>query len=112
MICTECIQPDTPDPAKIAASCLPDDGRTWNFMRGVGCPNCRGTGFKGRRAIAQTMALDVGLKSLIAERASPAKLRAAAVERGLNTLRDAALDYVAAGLTTLEEANRVTAVEE
>jgi general secretion pathway protein E len=112
MNCLECVQPESPPAEMIAVSMLPDDGRSWNFKRGMGCPNCRGTGFKGRKAIAQTMTLDVGLKSLIAERASPAKLRAAAVERGLNTLREAALDCVAAGMTTLEEANRVTAVEE
>jgi general secretion pathway protein E len=56
--------------------------------------------------------MDVGLRSLIAERASPEKLREAARSRGLSTLRDAALVLVAAGITTLEEANRVTALEE
>ena len=56
--------------------------------------------------------MDVGLRSLIAERASPAALREAARERGLRTLREAALELVASGETTLEEANRVTAVEE
>ena len=56
--------------------------------------------------------MDVGLRSLIAERASPAALREAARERGLRTLREAALELVARGDTTPEEANRVTAVEE
>jgi len=85
---------------------------SWKFAKGIGCAHCRGTGYKGRRAIAQTLAMDVGLRSLIAERASPAVLREAARERGLRTLRDAALELVATGQTTLEEANRVTAVEE
>ena len=56
--------------------------------------------------------MDVELRSLIAERATPSQLRAAAKKRGLQTLRDAALTLVAAGITTLEEANRVTAAEE
>ena len=105
----QCAQPDA---ELLEASTLPPESAAWNFCKGVGCAHCRGTGYKGRRAIAQTLAMDVGLRSLIAERASPSVLRQAARERGLRTLRDAALDLVAAGKTTLEEANRVTAVEE
>ncbi len=111
-ICPECAAPETVSAERRQASHLPPEAVAWRFMKGLGCVHCRGTGYKGRRAIAQTMALDIGLKSLIAERASPAVLRQAAEERGLNTLRDAALRCVAQGLTTLEEANRVTAVEE
>ena len=112
IICPQCSAPDEPDAERIEASALPDILLGWNFRRGIGCAHCRGTGYKGRRAIAQTLAMDVGLRSLIAERASPAVLREAARERGLRTLREAALELVAAGQTTLEEANRVTAVEE
>jgi general secretion pathway protein E len=112
IICPDCSAPETPDAGRIEASSLPADLSGWNFRKGIGCAHCRGTGYKGRHAIAQTLAMDVGLRSLIAERASPAVLREAAHARGLRTLRDAALELVAAGQTTLEEANRVTAVEE
>ena len=112
IICPQCSRPQQPDAELLEASTLPPEAAGWNFCKGVGCANCRGTGYKGRRAIAQALAMDVGLRSLIAERASPSVLRQAARERGLRTLRDAALDLVAAGKTTLEEANRVTAVEE
>jgi general secretion pathway protein E len=111
-VCPSCAEPDKPDPQQLAESDLPPEAAGWNFVRGIGCAHCRGTGYKGRRAIAQTLAMDVDLRSLIAERASPARLRAAARERGLQTLRDAALALVANGTTTLEEANRVTAAEE
>jgi general secretion pathway protein E len=112
IICPQCSQPEQPDAERLEASQLPAQSKGWTFRRGIGCAHCRGTGYKGRRAIAQTLAMDVGLRSLIAERASPIALRTAARERGLRSLREAALDLVAAGLTTLEEANRVTAVEE
>ena len=111
-ICPACSVSETPDPQRLAASSLPVEARGWTFKRGIGCAHCRGTGYKGRRAIAQTLAMDVELRSLIAERASPSQLRAAAKVRGLQTLRDAALALVASGTTTLEEANRVTAAEE
>ncbi len=110
--CTACATAETPDAQRLAASSLPPEAAGWNFKRGIGCAHCRGTGYKGRRAIAQTLTMDVELRSLIAERATPAQLRAAAKKRGLQTLRDAALALVAEGITTLEEANRVTAAEE
>jgi general secretion pathway protein E len=112
IICPSCSAPETPSAERIEAACLPEGAAAWQFRKGVGCAHCRGTGYKGRRAIAQTLAMDIGLRSLIAERASPATLRTAARERGLRTLREAALDLISQGLTTLEEANRVTAVEE
>jgi general secretion pathway protein E len=112
VVCTACAKPESPDAALLAESKLPPEAVGWTFVRGIGCAHCRGTGYKGRQAIAQMLAMDVELRSLIAERASPARLRAAARERGLGTLRDAALTLVAAGTTTLEEANRVTAAEE
>jgi general secretion pathway protein E len=108
-LCTACAAPGA---APDDLSGLPQAARGWTFMRAVGCAHCRGTGYKGRRAIAQTLAMDLEIRSLIAERASPAALRAAADARGLKTLRDAALALVRAGITTLEEANRVTAAQE
>jgi general secretion pathway protein E len=111
-VCEACAVPAPLDAAQRAAAGLPQEAAHWRLMRGVGCAHCRGTGYHGRRAIAQMLAMDVELRSLIAERASPARLRAAARERGLLTLRDAALALVAQGATTLEEANRATAAEE
>ena len=111
-LCTHCAAPETPAPALLAGMALPEAASGWRFMGPVGCAHCRGTGYRGRRAIAQTLAMDVDLRSLIAERASPARLRAAARERGLETLRDAALHLVREGITSLEEADRVTAAEE
>ena len=111
-VCSGCAEPWHPDASQRALAGLSAEAEGWTFMRGIGCARCRGTGYHGRRAIAQTLAMDVELRSLIAERASPARLRAAAQARGLQTLRDAALSLVASGATTLEEANRVTAAEE
>ncbi len=111
-ICPQCAAPEAVSEERRRDSRLPEAAAGWTFMRGMGCAHCRGTGYKGRRAIGQALLLDIGLKSLIAERASPSALRQAAFDRGLTTLRDAALVLVAQGATTLEEADRVTALEE
>jgi len=111
-LCLSCAAPEVPSEAALEVSPLPASSKGWTFMRAVGCAQCRGSGYRGRRAIAQTLPMDLELRSLIVERASPVRLREAARARGLRTLRDAALDLVESGITSLEEANRVTAAEE
>ena len=75
---------------------------------GGGCAACRGTGYRGRRAVAELLRLDDGLRDLIAERAPMSRIKQAARERGMRPLRDAAIDAVREGWTTTEEVERVT----
>jgi len=77
---------------------------------GKGCGECRGTGFKGRRAIGELLVLNDELRELITARAPARKLKDAARAAGTIPLREAALALVEAGETTLEEINRVTFV--
>ncbi|HVJ24828.1 MAG TPA: GspE/PulE family protein, partial [Burkholderiales bacterium] len=78
--------------------------------RGNGCADCRGTGFKGRKAIGELLVLNDELRELIVARAPVRKLKEAARAAGTVPLRDAATALVEAGETTLEEINRVTFV--
>ena len=78
--------------------------------RSKGCAECRGTGFKGRKAIGELLVLNDELRELIIARAPARKLKEAARAAGTVPLRDAALGLVDAGETTLEEINRVTFV--
>jgi general secretion pathway protein E len=78
--------------------------------KGKGCAECRGTGFKGRRAIGELLVLNDELRELIVARAPARKLKEAARAAGTVPLRDAAQALVEAGETTLEEINRVTFV--
>jgi general secretion pathway protein E len=75
---------------------------------GAGCERCRHTGYRGRRAVAELLMLDDELRDLIVARAPIARLKQAARERGMQTLRAAAAAAVAAGWTTAEELERVT----
>jgi len=78
--------------------------------RARGCSECRGTGYKGRRAIGELLVLNDELRELIVARAPVRKLKEAARAAGTVPLRDAAMALVQAGETTLEEINRVTFV--
>ncbi|MEO6118789.1 MAG: ATPase, T2SS/T4P/T4SS family, partial [Methylotenera sp.] len=79
-------------------------------VHGKGCGACRGTGYKGRRAVAEVLCLDDSLRKMIAERASMLEIKKYAQQTGTKLLRDAALDLAWRGETTIEEVNRVTAM--
>ena len=75
---------------------------------GTGCTQCRGSGFKGRRAIGECMVLDDELRELIATRAPVRNIKEAARLRGTRLLRESAQDMVNLGLTSQVEIDRIT----
>ncbi|MNN31014.1 Type II secretion system protein E [compost metagenome] len=80
----------------------------WTFVRAQGCGQCRGSGYRGRSAIAELLHLDDDLRQMIVERRPLSQIKTLACQRGLRLLRASALDLVRDGRTTLEEINRVT----
>jgi len=105
--CPVCARPVIP-PHDVLARLRIDPAVQHAFMRGHGCKHCRGTGYKGRTAIAELLLLDDPLRDLIASRAPMHRIKQAARERGLRPLRDAAVAAVCRGVTTFEELERVT----
>ena len=78
--------------------------------KGAGCGECRGTGFKGRKAIGELLVLNDELRELIIARAPARKLKEAARANGTVPLREAAMQLVESGQTTQGEIDRVTFV--
>jgi len=110
--CPRCTTPYRPAAEVLARSRIEDEAATAaHFCRGIGCAHCRGTGYKGRRAIAETLGMSDGLRDLLAERAPLSKIKTEARRNGYLALRDAALAAALNGETTLEEINRVTPVD-
>jgi len=111
MVCSHCAEPVSPEPALLEESGLTaEKTKGWKFVVGRGCRECRGAGYRGRRAIAELMILNDELRELITARAPVRQLKEAAMASGTRLLRDAALDAVREGATTLQEINRVTFV--
>ncbi len=109
--CPHCAAPCSPAPDLLAHSGLdPDAVADWRFHAGAGCGHCRGSGYRGRKAIAEMMLLNDELRELIVARATIRAVKEAAGRAGVRPLRAAALDLVRNGETTLEEVNRVTFV--
>lgn len=73
------------------------------FARGPGCPDCQGTGYRGRIGVFEILEVNEALRALIHAGAGPAQLRQAATDAGLGSLRADGLRKVSAGLTTVEE---------
>ena len=72
----------------------------------VGCPSCRGTGFRGRQAIVEFLQPTPQMERLIFERADGAEIERAAVAGGMVTMFDAGISAALAGQTTVEEVMR------
>jgi general secretion pathway protein E len=111
IVCEACAEPAHPPPEVLEQSALARAAVAgWSFRSGRGCAHCRGTGYRGRRAIGELLVLDDELREAIVARAPPRRLRELALAGGAKLLRTAALDLVRDGITTLLEANRVTAL--
>ena len=82
------------------------------FYEGQGCYECNGLGYKGRRAITEFLDFTDTIKEMVLAGNSPSEIRTAAYAQGTTTLRQAAVQKVMAGETTLREINRVTPIEE
>ncbi|MFZ5933952.1 general secretion pathway protein GspE [Pseudomonas putida] len=109
LACPHCCTPCEADEDTLTASGLTREAVTaWKFVRAQGCGQCRGSGYRGRSAIAELLHLDDDLRQMIVERRPLSQIKQLACQRGLRLLRASALDLVRDGRTTLEEINRVT----
>jgi len=109
--CPHCTQEYQPDPALLHDSAITlEDSAGYQFRAGLGCGHCRGTGYRGRHAIAELLCLNDEIRELISGNAPIGRVKEAARRNGTHLLRESALTLVREGITTLEEINRVTLV--
>ena len=111
LLCPHCSVDERPDDGVIAESGIPaDEADQFKFRSGKGCGQCRGSGYRGRNAIAEILILNDEIRELIVAQEPIRRIKEAAKNNGTRFLREGALDMVKQGLTSLEEANRVTIV--
>ncbi|WP_028584975.1 GspE/PulE family protein [Desulfogranum mediterraneum] len=108
-ICPHCIEPYELAAEEIRRMGFAvGDRESFELQRGKGCRHCRGTGYSGRLGIFEIFPMSEQLKSLVASRAQVDELRQVSIREGMSTLREDAWRKVRQGLTTIEEALRVT----
>jgi type IV pilus assembly protein PilB len=110
-LCPKCKEPYTPTPEVLTSNGFPwQDGMELpTLYRPVGCSACAKTGYKGRLALHEVMAVSEEIEKLTVERASSLTIGKVAIEQGMITLRMDGLLKVMAGVTSVEEIFRVVA---
>jgi len=112
VICEHCKRTFQPDEALLAESGLSLwPGASNTFCEGAGCLECGGTGYRGRTAIHELLDLSDRIREMILDRKPASEIKKAALEDGMTSLRDCALQKVIAGETSLKEINKVTFIE-
>jgi type IV pilus assembly protein PilB len=103
-ICSHCKEPVT-YPAKMFED-LDIDPATFDnvqLFRGRGCDRCKNSGYAGRMAIIEVMAMSDQIRKLIIARSSTREMAKVAINQGMRTLRMVGLDRARDGVSTLEQ---------
>lgn len=109
-ICQDCKKEEkVPVQTLLDIGVNPDMAAGMKVCVGKGCNTCGGTGYKGRVALYEVMVMKDELKEFVLNGASTAELKREAMRLGMQTLRMSAIKKIADGVTTIEEALRVTA---
>jgi general secretion pathway protein E len=109
VICSHCSETCTPSIEEAAVLGLsPDTRAETRLRRGRGCLHCRQTGYSGRDGIFEILPITDAIRRLVTEQADSAKLFEAGRAAGMRTLREAAIEKVFQGVTTVSEMVRVT----
>ena len=102
-ICPDCKVPAEPDPQilrELFPQQVPDNFRC--FV-GQGCPQCNGRGTRGRTAVVEFLQINGELRDVISRQPPLGELRWRALDAGLVTMRDSALELVLQGVIPLSE---------
>lgn len=78
-----------------------------HVYKGRGCDKCNHTGYSGRLAAFEIVLVDQKLEELISKNSSMETLRAYAIEKKMQMLRDEVIEFLNQGLTSVDEALRV-----
>lgn len=105
MVCGKCAEEYVP-PRSLRESIGLEDGVV--LKRGVGCRNCRGTGYRGRAGVFEVLDMTEEVRNAVSGSASVDEIRRLAAGQGMVSLRENTLAKVRAGLTTPEEMLKVT----
>lgn len=110
-LCPDCKRPYKPT-EEDARKILTDPERIKQLMettlyRAEGCPNCGGTGYKGRLALLEILVVTKEIKKLIAAHAHDIEIEEHAVKNGMRTLNESCIRHIIEGNTTIDEFVRV-----
>ena len=107
-ICPDCTEPYEPPPELVVGT--PLEGV--KLTHGRGCDMCLNTGYRGRLGVYEILLVTEKIREVFLRGGSSDALRALGRDEGMISMRDAAIEDVRAGRTTIEEIRRILPVEE
>ena len=109
-ICPKCSEPYRPHQDELSHfDVSPERAASASFMRGRGCSHCHHTGFRGRVAVFELMAMNAGLREMTFNREPSQNIRRQARLFGMKTLVEDCLDKAMSGHTHLTEVHELDA---
>ena len=112
-ICANCRTEFTPAPEIcMELGMTPEQAASKKFYYGKGCDRCNNTGYKGRQGIYELLIMNSTLREMVVAEASLDDFRTAARKFGMKTLREVGMDFIHAGLTSVEEIMRETMLDD
>ena len=109
-ICPQCVSKYYPSEVALHDAGLQSHS-PMSFRKGAGCQQCHESGFVGRIGVYELMAVTPAIRKLVHTGAPSHELRVKLREQGVPSLREEAVRLAMEGLTSLEEALRVTHVD-
>ena len=104
-VCPECgKEVDTTDRERLFLG-----GNVKKIRRGTGCPHCSNTGYRGRIAIHEVLAVDNEIRRMIIRKASVEEIiQYGREKKKMRTLKESGLELIRQGVTTPEELMKVS----
>jgi type IV pilus assembly protein PilB len=90
----------------------PEQAKGRQFFYGEGCDKCNNLGFKGRTGLYELLMMTDDIRDMVSRGASTDQIQAYTRKNGVMSLREAGLQALYAGTTTLEEVVRETVLED
>lgn len=109
-VCPHCAAPYNPPALLCRQYRLDPDGQ--KYMRGEGCADCRGIGYRGRLAIGELLGVSDPVAERVLARCQTREIAAEAVAGGMTTLAESGRNAVLDGYTTVEELARLIPPQE
>ncbi|MFC1595396.1 type IV-A pilus assembly ATPase PilB [Gemmatimonadota bacterium] len=106
-LCGECKEPDVLTKEQAAMIDLPEEEGS-EIMKPVGCAVCNRTGYKGRTGAYEVLPISSEIKQMILDEANSMQIKDRAVELGMLSLRNDAVEKMKAGITSFDEVLRET----
>jgi type IV pilus assembly protein PilB len=112
-ICEDCrTEFDPSDEMLMELNLKRGESKGKSFFYGKGCDRCNNTGYRGRQGVFELIKVNDDLRDLISAGASTDQLRELCRKHGMETLREAGLQAIFNGQTTIDEIVRETALDD